>query len=135
MARVTVYRTYRWKDKDHIIDAIRTCVEDEGLSLAQVKDLCGVTVLHNWFHGDTRKPNNATVCAVSNALGYARQDTLDKDGNLTIRFVKQREWDYRDEYEAQANWVLKYGTAKQKEATKKSLAANRKFPKKNGKGS
>jgi len=131
LARITIRRTYRWKDKDHIIDACRTMVEDEGLSLGQCKDLCGVTVLNNWFHGDTRRPNNDTVCALTNALGYVRQDSLDKDGNLTIRLVKQREWDYRDEYEAQANWVLKYGTAKQKEATKKSLAADRKF-KKNG---
>jgi hypothetical protein len=110
MARVSVYRTYRFIDKDPVIDETRTIVQDVGLMtrLQVVADLSGVGVgtLRNWFTGGTRKPQNATVMAVVTALGYER------------KFVRSRTLDIDKEREFALAW-LKREMAKQQARTPK----------------
>lgn len=120
MARVTIYRTYRWLDKDPIIDAVRTTVKDEKLSNYEVHQISGVATatLDNWFAGNTRKPQNATVTAVTSALGYVRRDSLNKDGTITVGYAKSRQLDWQDEIEKQANWMLKQGRKPKKKNSK-----------------
>lgn len=76
MAELKVYRTYRFINKDPVIDEIRTLVQNEGLmkKLNIVHELSGVSTvtLENWFHGETKSPQNRTICAVTSALGYRR---------------------------------------------------------------
>ena len=66
------YRSYSFKDKDPIIDKVRTMVKDEKVSVQATSDLSGVSVgtIHNWFSGNTRRPQHATVMAVIRGLGY-----------------------------------------------------------------
>jgi hypothetical protein len=127
MATVHIHRprrTYRWFDKDPIIDAARTMIGDEKLKLNMVHQISGVsaTTLDNWFHGDTRKPQNDTLTALSSSLGYVRHDHLNRDGTVTVAFEKVRDLNYRKEIEKQANWLLKHGTPEQKKAVKKKTA-------------
>lgn len=118
---VKIYRTYRFIDKDPIIDAVRTVVETEKLKNQFVHELSGVaaTTLHNWFDGPTKKPNNATTCAVTAALGYVRRDRLRPDGTLEIGYVKARDYDYVKERDKAATWLLRQNSAKKRKPRKK----------------
>lgn len=65
------YRSYVFKEKDPIIDALRTAYQDSGLGLKEVEEASGVksSTLYQWFLGDTKRPQFATVSAVALALG------------------------------------------------------------------
>jgi transcriptional regulator with XRE-family HTH domain len=71
MANFT-YKSYSFKDKDPIIDEIRTVYQESGATYKWVSDASGVTstTLNNWFKGKTKKPQAATINAVLRALGY-----------------------------------------------------------------
>lgn len=92
MALVRVYRTYRFIDKDPVIDKMRTVLQDEGLFKKRhiVSKLSGVssTTLANWFDGDTKRPQHATIAAVATAVGYEyefkRARKLDIDSELKV---------------------------------------------------
>jgi hypothetical protein len=74
-----MYDTYRFKDKDPIIDIVRTCVEifatTRNVSFAQgikhVSIASGVSqsCIWNWFAGVTKYPRFATIMAVVYATG------------------------------------------------------------------
>jgi DNA-binding phage protein len=68
---IRVYRSYNFVDKDPVIDAMRTVVEDSGKSYARIQRDSGVTTttLSNWFLGKTKRPQFATVAAVARACG------------------------------------------------------------------
>ena len=65
------YKSYLFREKDPVIDALRTAVSDSGKSYLGVQNDSGVsaTTVHNWFHGKTKRPQFATVTAVARALG------------------------------------------------------------------
>lgn len=98
------YRTYRYIDKNPVIDKVRTILQDEGLYTKKkrnmVHQLSGVatTTLDNWFDGDTKNPQHHTIAAVVTSLGYEetfqRVKNLDMDKELEIAakwLAKQRE--------------------------------------------
>jgi len=62
---------YNFKDKDEIIDLLRTAVDDSGMSWQQISEVTGVSVstLYKWFQGDTLRPQVPTVAAVSRLFG------------------------------------------------------------------
>lgn len=69
-------RTYRFIDKDPIKDKMQTMLQDIGMfgDLDTVAILANVSkqTLMNLFHGDTRRPQNATVEGIITACGYER---------------------------------------------------------------
>ena len=69
--RVHVYGTYAFRDKDPIIDHVRTAVEDSKKSYVEISAASGVSnsTIHNWFFGGTNRPQFATVMAVYRACG------------------------------------------------------------------
>lgn len=73
--RVTVYTSYRFLDKDPIVDAMRTIIQDEGMKHTDIHANGGATAgtLNNWFYGSTRRPQFATIAATARALGYEVQ--------------------------------------------------------------
>ena len=66
------YKSYSFKEKDPIIDKIRTMVKDEKATFEMVHEASGVSVstVRGWLLGDTRRPQHATVMAVIRGLGY-----------------------------------------------------------------
>ena len=66
-----LYKSYMFKNKDPIIDSIRTIVQDSGLSYTAISGLSGVSTgtLYNWFQGETRRPQFASINAVGRACG------------------------------------------------------------------
>jgi transcriptional regulator with XRE-family HTH domain len=65
MKGLKLYKSYSFRDKDPIIDAMRTAIADTGDSLAKVSERSGVSAgtMGNWFNGRTRRPQFATVAA------------------------------------------------------------------------
>lgn len=123
MAKITIYRNYRFIDKDPIIDAMRTVVKDElKLNNFRAQSITGVSAgtFENWFEGGTRRPQNATVSQAAAALGYVRRDELKANGEVVVGFVKARNYDYAKEIEKQADWLLKQGKTKKKRTAKKN---------------
>lgn len=82
-----LYRSYNFKDKDPVIDRIRTIIQDEGLSYTDIHIISGVSAStpKNWLEGETKRPQYATVAAITYALGYKTE------------FVKAKEIDYAKE--------------------------------------
>lgn len=78
-----MYNTYRFKDKDPVIDVLRTALQHDADSrgvkfskaAADAAHSSGVSVntLHNWFFGSTMRPQHASVAAVANALRFSWQ--------------------------------------------------------------
>src|SRR6266436_1590419 len=88
MARLSLYRTYNFIDKDPVIDKVRTLLQDEGLFAKGkrkiVHELSGVAMatLDGWFEGDTKCPINKTIGAVVTSLGY--EPTFQKIKSIDI---------------------------------------------------
>ena len=74
------YKAYLFRDKDPVIDELRTIVEDHfgrrvnRTSLKGIKLNGGPTVgcMAAWFFGATRRPQSATLEAAGRAIGYKR---------------------------------------------------------------
>jgi DNA-binding phage protein len=87
------YKSYSFKDKDPVIDQLRTILADEGESYADVSLMSGVSTatLYNWFSGATKRPQFATVMAVTRSLGYDMQITkrrVSSTGSNVVRLVR-----------------------------------------------
>lgn len=72
-----LYKSYSFTDKDPIIDKIRTMIRDEKIEHGDLADQSGVSVttLWNWFYGNTKRPQFATVAAVVRSMGYELEIT------------------------------------------------------------
>lgn len=66
-----LYKTYIFRDKDPVIDVLRTAKTDSKVKASTIAETSGVSpsTIHNWFMGKTRKPQFATVVAVARAIG------------------------------------------------------------------
>jgi DNA-binding phage protein len=64
------YKSYMFRDKDPVIDVLRTVKEDKKVKTTDISADSGVstTTIHNWFRGKTRRPQFATVAAVARAM-------------------------------------------------------------------
>ena len=76
-----LYRSYMFTNKDPAIDEFRTVMQDEygsrklsGAMMKEVETQGGPTAntIRNWFFGDTKRPQNATIEAAGRALGKRR---------------------------------------------------------------
>lgn len=69
---LSLYKSYSFRDKDPVIDEVRTLVNDSQKSYQAIHEASGVSVstMYNWFEGTTKRPQYATVMAVVYALGY-----------------------------------------------------------------
>jgi hypothetical protein len=67
------YRTYNFVDKDPVIDAMRTAIIYKRITHNELSVKSGVSLntIRNWFYGETRKPQFATIQAVAKAMGYS----------------------------------------------------------------
>lgn len=104
MAYVRVLRSYRFIDKDPVIDEMRTVVQDEGLikKLKIVADLSSLSVgtIDSWFNGKTKRPQNASIMAVMTSLGYQRKWEKSRKFNLDDELKVARDWLKREKAKA-----------------------------------
>lgn len=68
---VNIYRTYSFRDKDPMIDQIRTVMSKSRTTYDEAAEASGVsrTTIRNWFEGVTKRPQFASMNAVAVALG------------------------------------------------------------------
>jgi hypothetical protein len=66
------YKSYNFVDKDPIIDEVRTVFAQSGATYRWVEEHSGVThqTLRNWFDGETKRPQAASINAVLRSLGF-----------------------------------------------------------------
>lgn len=64
------YRSYMFRNKDPIIDKMRTLIADNDITHTRISELSGVstTTLYNWFGGKTRRPQFASLNAVARTM-------------------------------------------------------------------
>ena len=74
-----LYKSYVFRNKDPVIDELRTMVADAygrtGYKAYQQIEADGgpsITCMTNWFEGDTKRPQSASVEAAGRALGFKR---------------------------------------------------------------
>jgi hypothetical protein len=78
--RAPIYGAYLFRDKDPVIDELRTLAEDflrekvSGKNLYQIEKGGGpkVSTMKEWFFGKTKRPTNATVEAAGRSIGFER---------------------------------------------------------------
>ena len=83
------YKSYVFRDKDPIIDVLRTAVADSKRKYSAIQEDSGVstTTLYNWFHGATRRPQFCTVNAVARALGKELR-LMDRKTAAQLRVIR-----------------------------------------------
>lgn len=64
-----LYKSYNFVDKDPVIDRVRSIVAGKTYKEIAEKSGVSITTLHNWFDGQTKRPQFATVAAVVRAMG------------------------------------------------------------------
>src|ERR1700746_2132509 len=75
-----IYKSYFFKDKDPVIDELRTLAEDyfgekvSGKNLRSIQTAGGPTAstMREWFFGKTKRPTSATVEAAGRSIGFER---------------------------------------------------------------
>jgi hypothetical protein len=69
--KMKLYKSYSFRNKDPVIDYLRTAVQRSGTKHSKISEASGVSAgtLNNWFHGTTKRPQFATVAAVARSLG------------------------------------------------------------------
>lgn len=70
--RSNLYRSYVFKDKDPIIDLVRTVVQESEMSYGEISDKSGVSTsaINGWLNGATLRPQFCTANAVFRSCGY-----------------------------------------------------------------
>jgi len=83
------YKSYNFKEKDPVIDRVRTIIQSEGVKYKTISYMSGVSTscLYGWFNGVTRRPQHAPLMAVLRSLGYDYQ--IVKTGKV-VRLEKKR---------------------------------------------
>lgn len=84
------YKSYNFKDKDPVIDTMRTIVQDSGASYRDIQEQSGVSTscLWGWFQGATRRPSHAAIAAVAHACGY--QITISRQTGAKVVQLKPK---------------------------------------------
>jgi hypothetical protein len=70
-----IYDTYLFRDKDPIVDEMRTAWQRSNKKISTLAVTSGVSygTIQNWFQGKTRSPQTATASAFMGAMGYERR--------------------------------------------------------------
>lgn len=98
-------RTYLFKDKDPVVDQLRTALQDAGLfSKPMLKKLAIIanqsyTTYEALFFGETRRPQNATVEGLLGAAGLRRTIEQVKKWTpekLDAEVAKARAWNRKE---------------------------------------
>jgi hypothetical protein len=110
MADLKVLRTYRYIDKNPVIDVMRTALQDVGLGVEKKRlriasEISGIShsCLDAMFHGITRNPQHRTVAGLMTAIGYKEEWVSIKEIDIDKEREAARAWLKRQEAEAAKN--------------------------------
>lgn len=99
MADIKIYRNYSEFDdmgKDPVIGRIRQMVEKEHLTkkLGIVHEISGVSrsTLYNWFNGETKRPQYATIMAVAAAMNYKMTFRQEERFDSEVALKEAKKW-------------------------------------------
>jgi hypothetical protein len=117
MADLRILRTYRYIDKNPVIDVMRTALQDVGIGVEKKRlriaaEISGLShsCLEGLFHGETRNPQHRTVYGLMSSIGFKET------------WVVEREIDIDKEREIARAWLAKQEKAPKKPKPRKRLA-------------
>jgi DNA-binding phage protein len=92
MSALNLYKSYNFVDKDPVIDLMRGVIAEQRMKYGRISEDSGVSeaTLRNWFDGNTRRPQFATVAAVMGALGYRMAWTMEGQPEKTVTLPPAR---------------------------------------------
>jgi hypothetical protein len=67
-----IYSAYKFTEKDPVIFQLQKFLGDTKLTQVTKDGGPSTPCMRNWFHGETKRPQNATIEAAGRALGYER---------------------------------------------------------------
>jgi hypothetical protein len=67
-----IYSAYKFTEKDPAIYQLQQFLGDTKLTQVTKDGGPSTTCMRSWFHGETKRPQNATIEAAGRALGYER---------------------------------------------------------------
>lgn len=75
-----IYKSYLFREKDPVIDAVRTYRQDRAFTYKNIQEEGGpaAQTVRNWEHGKVRRPQFATVWASIRAMGGRTIKSNDK---------------------------------------------------------
>jgi hypothetical protein len=87
---VKLYKSYNWRTKDPIIDAIFTGLDDAGMTINALAEGSNVAkgTIRNWRNGKVRTPKFMTSAAAIRAMG-ADGIMFDADGKPRIVGIRR----------------------------------------------
>lgn len=82
-----LYKSYLFRGKDPVIDEMRTMMQDKfgekitNKAMEEVEHDGGPTsgTIRNWFFGETKRPQNASIEAAGRAIGMKRVWVSNRD--------------------------------------------------------
>lgn len=98
MAYTKTYRTYRYINKNPVIDVARTAIQDtnlynkQGIKIVATLATLSKATLDGWFYGDTRSPRHDSIAAVMTALGYVNEWKKDRKLNVEEELPLAKAW-------------------------------------------
>ena len=72
-SRFKTYSAYKFVDKDPAIHQLNQMRGDTPLAQVSKDGGPSSTCMRNWFYGETKRPQNATIEAAGRAMGYERK--------------------------------------------------------------
>jgi hypothetical protein len=124
MADLKVLRTYRYIDKNPVIDVMRTALQDVGIGVEKKKlriaaEITGIShsCLEALFHGITRNPQHRTVAGLMTGIGYKEEWKPVREIDIEKEREVARAWLAKQEKEAAAK-PKKKRTIKPRKKTK-----------------
>ena len=99
MADIKIYRNYSEFDdmgKDPVIGRVRQMIEKKRLikKLSIVHEISGVSrsTLYNWFNGETKRPQYATIMAVAAAMNYKMTFRQEERFDSEVALREAKKW-------------------------------------------
>jgi hypothetical protein len=99
MADLRILRTYRYIDKNPVIDVMRTALQDVGIGVEKRRlriaaEISGLShsCLEALFHGETRNPQHRTVMGLMTSIGYKESWTVEKEIDIDKEREIARAW-------------------------------------------
>lgn len=124
MAYTKTLRTYRYIDKNPVIDVVRTAIQDvglfnkKGLKIVATLSSLGDKTLPSWFYEDVRDPKHSSVMAVMTAIGFEQTWGKARKLNVEEELVLAKAWIKREKAKRE-----KEGPPKKKRNSSKKKAA------------
>jgi hypothetical protein len=112
------FRTYQFRNKNPIIDKMRTVAQDEGLYSKKQRNILhhisgvATSTYNAMWDGETISPNHKTIAAFFTSLGYEESWRKSRKINIEEELELAKEWADKENKRAERERALATPAAK-----------------------